>query len=240
VIDLNGAEVQYSEDEGKKFQFVIETLSKQLFTFAVDDQLKLDLWIASINICKDSIATYNPTIKQGTLMRIKKSVGGKVATSTAGKKIIKDFIGKDGVKMLNIVKSAITKAESKEKANQVEKDIIRFGVKAILLVRNEDIHTSQIKTMVPRVRKLWQVSQDYCQLIHFDYNAEQLISLGNLVFELVRPMMQPHLSERNLESLDKQFQFIFSQEVLDTLYLSSDMTQDRIKFGKLLEQNLRF
>jgi len=165
---------------------------------------------------------------------------GRLLLLLLEKKIIRDFIGKDGVKMINILKKAITIAESKEKAKEVEKDIIRYGVKAILLFRNKDLSPQDLKAVLPRVKKLWQVSQDYCQLIHFDYNSEQLITLGGIVYDQVRPMLQPHLSEKNTVALDALFSTLFSAPVLDALYLSSDMTQDRIKFGKLLEQNYRF
>jgi len=48
-------------------------------------------------------------------MRLKKNVGGNVATSSAGKTLIKEFVGKDGVKIIDIVKKIVTIHDSKKK-----------------------------------------------------------------------------------------------------------------------------
>jgi len=53
-------------------------------------------------------------------MRIKKNVGGSVATSGAGKGLIKEFLGKDGVKLLDLVKKIITIHEGKKKQRKLK------------------------------------------------------------------------------------------------------------------------
>jgi len=151
-------------------------------------------------------------------MRISKSVGGKVATSAAGKKIIKDMIGKDGVKVISVIKNVLTDLYDKNKAKELENDIIRMGVKFILLFRNEDITLNDLNALKPRVQKLWQLSQDYGYIINFDYNVENVQGAGNLVFELLRNLLNPHITEKKYDQTQRYSRiFVFRKSVRSSL-----------------------
>jgi len=72
-------------------------------------------------------------------MALKKNVAGKVATSGAGKGVLKDMIGAEGVTLINYIKDVIKLVDGKKKATEIENNIIKIGVKIILLFRNKDI-----------------------------------------------------------------------------------------------------
>lgn len=57
--------------------------------------------------------------KQSLGMAIKKNVSGKAATSGAGKGLIKDELGKNGVRVIEIMKAIITLHDGKKKATEV-------------------------------------------------------------------------------------------------------------------------
>lgn len=57
--------------------------------------------------------------KQSLGMSIKKNVSGKAATSGAGKGLIKDELGKNGVRVIEIMKAIITVHDGKKKATEV-------------------------------------------------------------------------------------------------------------------------
>jgi hypothetical protein len=54
-------------------------------------------------------------------MRIKKTVGGNMATTSAGKALIKEFVGKDGVKIIDIVKKVVVIYDNKKKSRRGRK-----------------------------------------------------------------------------------------------------------------------
>jgi len=49
-------------------------------------------------------------------MRLKKNIGGKVATSAAGKSFIKDITDPNAITVINIIKSVIEIKEDKKKS----------------------------------------------------------------------------------------------------------------------------
>jgi len=55
-------------------------------------------------------------IRQSRSMALKKNISGSVATTSGGKSLIKEFLGKDAVDVINIVKSLITTYENKKKS----------------------------------------------------------------------------------------------------------------------------
>jgi len=224
----------------KDFVFALVTQYEELL-FSVLNEKKLNQWIEKLNDVKDKEVTIQTKKrKQGKLMRISKSVGGKVATSAAGKKIIKDMIGKDGVKVISVIKNVLTDLYDKNKAKELENDIIRMGVKFILLFRNEDITLNDLNALKPRVQKLWQLSQDYGYIINFDYNVENVQGAGNLVFELLRNLLNPHITEKNMTKLNDIHAFLFSEKVLDHLFKSEEMRQQRRDLAEILERNYNF
>jgi len=150
------------------------------------------------------------------------------------------MIGKDGVKVINIIKDTITDLYDKTKAKEVENDIIRMGVKFILLFRNEDITLTDLNTLQPRVQKLWHISQDYAYIINFDYNPQSIQEAGTLVFELLRTLLSQHMTEKNLEKLNEIHALLFSVKVLDYLFKSEEMKKGRKELAEILERNYNF
>jgi len=235
---LKGCEVKKSEPMHKKDHvFSITTQYEEMF-FALTEEKVLNDWIEKINDCKNKdVTVQTKKRKQGKLMRVSKSVGGKVATSSAGKKILRDMIGKDGVKIISIIKKVITDVYDKSKAKEVENDIIRIGVKFILLYRNEDITENDINQLKPRIQKLWHVCQDYAYIINFDYKPESIQESSNLVFALLIQQLTPLISQKNLEKINLLQSVLFSNRLLDHLYKDETMTSQRKLLADILERH---
>jgi len=240
-IILANCEIKVSDPIHKKDHvFIIVTQYEELL-FAASSEKTRNRWMEKLNEVKNKeVTVQTKKRKQGKLMRVSKSVGGKVATSSAGKKIIKDMIGKDGVKVINILKDTLTDLFDKTKAKEVENDIIRMGVKFILLFRNEDITLTDLNSLQPRVQKLWHISQDYAYIINFDYNAQSIQEAGTLVFELLRTLLSQHMTEKNLEKLNELHALLFSVKFLDYLFKSEEMKKGRKDLSEILERNYNF
>jgi len=102
----------------KKFGIELDT-NGEIFLLALENEEERKEWHTAIsdNLEKEP-GSSNSGIKkkQSTAMRLKKNVGGNMATSSAGKSLIKEFVGKDGVKLIDIVKKAVAIYDSKKKS----------------------------------------------------------------------------------------------------------------------------
>jgi len=174
------------------------------------------------------------------LLELKKSVGGKIATSSVGKKIIKEIIGQDGVKILAILKQILTDLYGKEKAKETENDIIRISVKIILLYRNETITQEDIKKLKPRLQRLWHICQDYANLLNFDYNAKAVQEHANNFFNVLSSILNGQISEKNMQKMNQIRDLMFATETLDYLYSNETSKEQRKKFAGILEKYYNF
>jgi len=150
------------------------------------------------------------------------------------------MVGKEGVKVISIIKGVIADIFDKPRAKEVENDIIRMGVKFILLFRNEDITLTDLNALKPRVQKLWHLAQDYAYIINFDYNAANLQEAGVLVFEMLSQLLSQHISKKNLDKLNELHALLFSIRVLDHLFGAEEMKPKRKELAEILERNYNF
>jgi len=159
-------------------------------------------------------------------MRFKKNVGGSVATSGAGKGIIKEFLGKDGVKLLDIVKMIVTLHEGKKKAEEVENTIIRIAVKVILLWKNKDITTQDIASTVPGVKAIWSDVIDFCEM-SFAYDAAKIKVSGQALEVAFSKLLNNRITDKNLVSMTEVMEYLLKKELLDKLF--ADDSQEDVK-----------
>jgi len=159
-------------------------------------------------------------------MRIKKNVGGSVATSAAGKSLIKEFLGKDGVKLLDIVKKVITLYEGKKKAEDVENTIIRIAVKVILLWKNKKITTKDIASTVPGVKAVWSDVIDFCEM-SFAYDPAKIKEHGEKLQVSFSKLLGEHITEKNLARMREVMTYLVAKDLLDRLF--ADDAQEALK-----------
>jgi len=243
TIMLGGCLIEIIDPIHKKdFVFQIVTPDNDTFIFSTSNQETLNNWFENLNVEKDKPPVVSETTrkKQGKLLRVTKSVGGKVATSSAGKKIIRDMIGKDGVKLITIIKKVIEDLFDKSKSKEIENDIIRIGVKVILLYRNESITDNDFSQLRPRVQRLWHITQDYANIINFDYNAEAIQECANNFFTELIQILNGQISEKNIQKVRDVQQTVFATDVLNYLF-REEVNQPRRKLlAQILEKYYNF
>jgi len=157
---------------------------------------------------------------------LKKNVGGSVATSGAGKGLIKEFLGKDGVKLLDIVKKIVTLHEGKKKAEEVENTIIRIAVKVILLWNNKDITLQDIASTIPGVKAVWSDVIDFCEM-SFAYDPAKIKEHGEGLQVAFSKLLTEFVTDKNLEALREVMSYLVAKELLDRLF--ADAAQDDLK-----------
>jgi len=206
----------------KKFAFKISAVQEDgtngTFYFTVPDEGARNEWITSLNTnkTKDSVDIIL-RVKQSTSMRVKRNVSCAVATTTAGKDVIRKFVGKKALQSIDIVKDVVTQFEDKKKANEIENFIIKIAVKAILLWQNKDITEEDVADVVPLVRSLWISVLNYCQM-PFTYDPVGIKSSGDELALAFSSILAPHVSEKTLNSLRETISYLEQRELLDIVF----------------------
>jgi hypothetical protein len=157
--------------------------------------------------------------KQSTAMRIKKNVGGNVATTSAGKSLIKEFVGKDGVKIIDIVKKVVAIYENKKKAEEVENIIIRIAVKVILLWKNKDLTNQDLASTIPKVKAVWSDAIDFAEM-SFAYDPAKIKEHSEILQKAFTELLSDFISDKNLQALRETMAFLVTTELLDVLFAS--------------------
>jgi len=161
-------------------------------------------------------------------MRLKKGAASSVATSSAGKGMIKEFLGKDGILLLDLVKQVITNYEGKKKATEIEDNIIRVAVKVILLWQNKDITNANIASTVPKVKAVWSDIIDFCEM-SFAYDPPKIKASGEELVICFTNLLKDYVTENTLARLKATISYITTQALLDGVFASSSREQEEIK-----------
>jgi len=149
-----------------------------------------------------------------------------VATSGAGKSLIKEFLGKDGVRLLDIVKKVVTLHEGKKRAEEVENTIIRVAVKVILLWKNKDITNQDIASIVPGVKSVWSDVIDFCEM-SFAYDPAKIKEHGEGLQVAFSKLLTEFVTEKNLVAMREVMSYLVAKDLLDRLF--SDAAQEDMK-----------
>jgi len=155
------------------------------------------------------------------MIKVQKRVGTTVATSTAGKKLIKEALGEEGYRGIKIMKKLVTSIDGKKKGKEVEEEIIRIGVKVILLVNNNDIKPEELKK---HKNSLYRVCSIYahCCTFAYEYSAESIQTHTTAFVEETSKTLSPYLTPKNVTAYHRLQTYITSSPILDHFYKSED------------------
>lgn len=166
-------------------------------------------------------------------MAFKKNVAASAATSKAGKTYIKNLAGEEGLSVIKQIKKLITIQDGKKRAKEFEDDILRLGVKVILLYKNKDISYRELTSKSQVIKSLWSDILDMLEL-PFCYDKERLKkTITDLENDFVK-MLNLYISKKSIELLKRNLQYIRSDEILDRLYSSNDTSDLRTSLGNSL------
>jgi hypothetical protein len=228
-IIIKGATVESTDEHKKKFAIKI-TLGSDETLISFDSEAERAEWLSALKANTDKEVGFGDKAKskktQSAAMRIKKAAGSSVATSSAGKGLIKEFLGKDGIKLIDLIKQVITIHEGKKKAAEVESNIIRVAVKVILLWQNKDITNNDIASTVPKVKAVWSDIIDFCEM-SFAYDPPKIKSSGEELTTCFKNMLKDFVTDNTLERMASTISYITTKELLDVLFTNE--AQDELK-----------
>jgi hypothetical protein len=206
------------EDKKKKALFTV-TSGGTDHIFAAKDDKEVKSWVEAIkgNLTKEEVAVTLAKKKQSAMMSIKKNVSGKAATSGAGKGLIKDELGKNGVRVIDIMKEIITMYEGKKKATEIEDNIIRFAVKIILLWKNKDLSTQELMKTLPYLRAVWSNLIDFCEM-SFAYEPAVLAKNSNELVDCFVKLIQQHVTDKTIEMVRETLTYLSNEKLMDILF----------------------
>jgi len=220
ALALKGATVKEGgpAEEKKKSMFTL-TVEGIDTVVAVKDEKEVKVWVEAIKTAstKEVVAVTIAKKKQSAMMSIKKNVSGKAATSGAGKGLIKDELGKNGVRVIDIMKEIITVYEGKKKATEVEDNIIRFAVKVILLWKNKDVSTQELMKTLPYLRAVWSNLIDFCEM-SFAYEPATLAKNAQELVDCFIKLIQQHVTDKTLEMVRETLKYLSQEKFLDLLF----------------------
>jgi len=150
-------------------------------------------------------------------MAMKKNISGKAATSGAGKGLIKEELGKSGVRVLEIVKEIISVHDGKKKATEVEDNMIRFAVKILLLLKNKDITTQELMKCVPHLRAVWSNAIDACEM-SFAYDPVAIKKNMEELAASFEKLVQQHVQDKTIEMMKETLAYLTQEALMDRLF----------------------
>jgi len=235
-IVIQGTKLESTDEHKKKFSIKV-TLGDTVDVIAFESEEMRAEWLEALtgNLDKDvGMGDRSMSKKsQSTSMRLKKKAGSSVATSSAGKSLIKEFLGKDGIRMIDIVKKVITIHENKKKAIEVENNIIRVAVKVILLWKNKDLTTQDIAATVPKVKALWSDVIDCCEM-SFAYDPAKIKETGVDLSVAFTELLKANVTEKTLLRMTSTIAYITDKEVLDVLFAATEQEDLKKELMRIL------
>ncbi|EGG21978.1 hypothetical protein DFA_01864 [Cavenderia fasciculata] len=167
------------------------------------------------------------------LFRAKKNISGKIAASGVGKSGLKKLIPEEGRDLISSVKKIIKRVSNEEKANEIEKNIIKILVKVFFQIDNKTIEIQEFAKVdkalreafnqLDRAFRFYGVKKGTDLLPIFDKSAAALKEAENEAVTLFSPYLRPH----NLQKLKSTFAFLGSADffikVWDDMEIEDDL-----------------
>jgi len=209
-----------------KSNFVIKiTKDDKLWQISTEKETVCDEWINELiqNAQKPPSIPLIPTNRKETrILRAQKKVGGTIATSAPGKKIIREALGTEGYKSISIVKKIVDAVDGKKKAKEVEELLIRLGVKIILLAKNKEITLEDLARHKKSIKSVCDLMSHHSQFT-FDYSHVSLQNQIKLLVDDITKTLSRCFSPKNMSRFAELHTYLSSAHVLDKLFIDPNM-----------------
>jgi len=232
-ITFKDATIEKVASGTSKYSFGIKiTQADKSVTLATQNESVQQVWFTDMT---EGITTSSQTMaKQGKTLRVQKRVGGSIAGSSAGKKLIKEVIGPEGYKGIKIIKKVVSSLDGKKKATEIEEIIIKIGVKVVLLVKNNLLTKDDFAFCKTDLKNCCD-SLAHAAAFTFEYSVPTLQEKLKILIDGILVMLQYHLTEKNKQILRDLADYLTSERVLDTLYKHQDFKQDKKEWTYLMK-----
>jgi len=207
--------------------FIIKiTKDDKSWQISTEKETLCDEWINELiqnSLKPPSSVPLTPTGRKETrMLRAQKKVGGSIATSTAGKKIIREALGTEGYKSISIVKKVVCAVDGKKKAKEVEELLIRLGVKIILLAKSKEITLSDLARHKMSIKSVCDLMSNYSQFT-FEYTHVTLQNRIKSLVDDISKTLSRVFSPKNMTRFAELHTYLSSAPILDMLFTDPNM-----------------
>lgn len=240
--ELGAKELTAAETRPNTFSMNKADLSTVWIFSATSADLRTQ-WIKALTDIKDKPSAKPPIgqvkRKSSLIMRAKKKVAGKAATSGVGKRLIKSVMRDDEIDQLFVRGKAIVARDKDAKfADNLEDTIIKIAVKGILLMRNGDMDQELARPLEPCLRKLGKdMKETWNDKIRFKRDPEKMkeaaaanykkISDGvREVEKLLNELMSPYVTESTTDKIKHVCDYLGEADTWKRVYEDPEQQDD--------------
>lgn len=183
-------------------------------------------------------AASSPAKKKGALGRLsalgaKKKVASKIGESKLGRSTLIRLMGPEGDAVVSALKAAVTKYESRVRAKELKKDVMKWVLKASVLMQHKDL----TRDNTAHLRRPLQASMEK-MLAVCDGNEPGTRDMGGVSRDLyalgdqLKALLEPHCRDKNAVKVDKIVAYYASPAFLGHLMNKAEFSEER---GIILE-----
>jgi len=229
------------ENSGKKCSFGFRN-DKMDLLLATEDEVEWKEWVSAIeaNMTKGP----SPPLKkkkrktraQEIAFRMKKNLGSKVATSKLGKKAIRSQAPDEITNLVRALKHIVERnSKSSKKANEVEENIYKFGVKAFFLIDGGKISIDDLLVADKPLRfalELLAKCHDHAKFSRVPNQKLLLEKFGEVEKkireggDILSKLLAPHLKPKNVKILQDLVEYISNADRLFQIFQDTTLDDD--------------
>lgn len=240
--------------EGQKKEFVLELKGTDVYYMAFSSAVDKAKWASTLidAAAKDEAAA--PPARDGSAKKKKEGIGARAkkkmatdfATSGLGKKVMKTVLNEESLSLLTAMKRIVAKTDSKKKAEELEKNIIKLMVKGYLLVDSGKIEPDAFLQADKPVRAAFELlarcyknrgRAKHEVLVEALGRVEKLLSDGE---RIITELLQPHLKPKNMFRLASTFGYLGSQKFLEKAFSDEELDEELEKLIDAMEYYTQF
>lgn len=237
VLQLKGVTVE--EQVVDKKNLVVLSGEGQVFKISGAD---VSDWATAIrgNLNKEpyNLELKGEAAKMGFIMKAKKNIAGKAATSSFGKSVINKVIDDEIKALLNAVKNIIAVIYgSKEQAERLEKNAIKIVVKAYFLWENKTIPLEafqKVEDPLKKALKLLIAVFDHIEKVKDDKLKAEILDekftvaavLLDNVKEQLTSLLGPHLKPKSIARINESFDKVANRDFLLKTHTEESLKPD--------------
>jgi len=232
-------DVVVTQPPEKKLAIDITKNDKQILSLIATSKDELESWFTALTAATSVDASEAPIKEKkkknqcSVGMRVGKAVGGKVATSTVGKGVVKNVVNEETKLLIVSLKKIIAKVESKKVAEEIEDNLMRLITKSFFLEKAKKITVDQFLEADTPLREAFESlveMRDYRHRMRPETVKQRL----NLVHErlgsvekIITAMLVDHMKPDNVQRIARTFGLLGSQDFLDKAWGTPELEDER-------------
>jgi len=166
----------------------------------------------SLKDSKEKNSSKGELKRGGSVFRAQKNIAQVVFTSDLGKKIMREFASESSIVVLDLAKKFVEKNYGSDKADRVEKTLMKTAVKVAMLYKGGILSADTLQGLRLPILRVWNSFID--QENTFSRDLEACSRLFSLLRADVRNALDQTISEKNLSRIDDLFAFLGAKETL--------------------------